>query len=144
MKWVTRERPMIDRVACPWLIKRFIDPEAQILYVAPDQVKAVTEREDAIPFDVADAELGHHGAECSFDAFVRKYNLTDPALLDLAFIVRTADTDPTELAPEALGLAVIAEGFRLTFADHQELLEHQLLVYDALYADCRMRLPQPA
>lgn len=143
MKWVTRERPMIDRVACPWLIKRFIDPEAQILYVAPDQVKAVAEREDAIPFDVAGAELGHHGQECSFDAFIHKYGLTDPALLDLAFIVRSADTDAAELAAEALGLQAIAEGFRLTFADDQELLGHQLLVYDALYAYCRQRLAQP-
>jgi hypothetical protein len=143
MKWVTRERPMIDRVACPWLIKRFMDPEARILYVAPDQVKAVAEREDAIPFDVPGVELGHRGAECSFDAFIHKFNLSDPALLDLAVIVRAADTDTGELAPEAAGLEAIAQGLRLTFGDDQELLERQLLIYDALYAYCRQRVAQP-
>jgi len=88
MKWVTRERPMIDRIACPWLIRRFIDPEAEFLYVPADQVKAVAEREKATPFDIAGVELGHVGPECSFDAFIHKYRLTDAALLDLAVIVR--------------------------------------------------------
>ncbi|MDE3076441.1 MAG: chromate resistance protein [Chloroflexota bacterium] len=144
MKWVTRERPKIDRVACPWLIRRFVDPDAQLLYVPPDQVKAVAQREDAIPFDVPGVELGHRGAECSFDAFIRKYNLTDPALLELAVIVRAADTAAKDLAPEAAGLEAIAEGFRLSFADDAELLEHELLVYDALYAYCRQRVAQRA
>src|SRR5205823_1106905 len=88
MKWVTRARPKIDRVACPWLIQRFVDPQAEFLYVSPEQVLAVAEREDATPFDVAGVELGHHGAECSFDAIIRKYNLSDPALQRLAPIVR--------------------------------------------------------
>ena len=140
MKWVTRERPKIDRVACPWLIRRFVDRDAQILYVPPDQVQAVAQREDAIPFDVPGVELGHRGPECSFDAFIRKYNLTDRALLELAVIVRAADTDAKHLAPEAAGLEAIAEGFRLSYADDQDLLERELLVYDALYAYCRQRV----
>jgi len=144
VKWVTRERPKIDRVACPWLIRRFVDPDAQFLYVPPDQVKAVAQREDATPFDVPGVELGHRGPECSFDAFIRKYNLTDPALLELAVIVRAADTDAKHLAPEAAGLEAIAEGFRLTYTDDQELLERELLVYDALYAYCRQRVARPA
>ena len=144
MKWVTRERPMIDRVACPWLIKRFVDPDAQILYVPPDQVHAVALREDATPFDVAGVELGHRGLECSFDAFIRIFNLADPALIELAVIVRAADTDARDLAPEAAGLEAIAQGFRLTYADDQELLERELLVYDALYAYCRERVSPQA
>ena len=144
MKWVTRERPMIDRIACPWLIRRFVDPDAQFLYVPPGQVKAVAQREDAIPFDMPGVELGHRGPGCSFDAFIRKYNLTDPALLELAVIVRAADTDARNLAPEAAGLEAIAEGFRLTYTDDQELLERELLVYDALYAYCRQRVARPA
>ena len=142
MQWVTRERPKIDRVACPWLIRRFIDPEATLLYVPPEEVQAVAESEHATPFDVEGVELGHRGSECSFDAFIRKYHLTDPALLALAVIVRAADTDAKSLAPESAGLEAIAEGFRLTFADDQELLEHELLVYDALYAYCSQRVAQ--
>ena len=144
MKWVTRERPKIDRVACPWLVRRFVDPDATFLYVPPDEVNAVAQREDAIPFDVPGVELGHRGPECSFDAFIRKYNLSDPALLELAVIVRAADTDAKDLAPEAAGLEAIAEGFRLNFADDGELLERQLLIYDALYAYCKQRISQPA
>jgi hypothetical protein len=113
MKWVTRERPKVDRIACPWLIKRFVDPEAEFLYVPADQVLAVAEREGAIPFDVPNVELGHHGAECSFDAILRKYGLTDPALQRLALIVRGADTAAKDLTPESRGLEAIAEGFRL-------------------------------
>ena len=93
MKWVTREKARVDRIACPWLISRFIDKEATFLYVPADQVKDVAAREAAIPYDIAGVELGHHGAECSFDAFLRKYNLDDPALHALALIVRGADTD---------------------------------------------------
>ena len=139
MKWVTRERPKVDRVACPWLIKRFVDPQAQFLYVAGDQVLAVAEREQAIPFDVPGVELGHHGDECSFDAIIRKYNLIDPALQPLALIVRGADTAAKDLTPESRGLEAVAEGFRLAYQDDQEQLEHELLVYDALYAYCRQR-----
>ena len=139
MKWVTRERPMVDRIACPWLIQRFVDPEAEFLYVPADQVMAVAEREGAIPYDVPGVELGHHGAECSFDAIIRKYDLTDPALGDLALIVRGADTDAKDLTPESRGLHAIAGGFRLVYQDDHEQLERELPVYDALYAYCRQR-----
>jgi hypothetical protein len=137
VKWVTRERPKIDRVACPWLIKRFVDPQAEFLYVPPEQVLAVAEREGGIPYDVPDVELGHHGAECSFDAIIRKYHLGDPALERLALIVRGADTDAKDLTPQSRGLDAIAEGFRLTYRDDHELLERELPVYDALYAYCQ-------
>ena len=137
MKWVTRERPKVDRIACPWLIKRFVDPQAEFLYVPPEQVIAVAEREGAIPFDVPDVELGHRGPECSFDAIIRKYNLSDPALEQLALIVRGADTDAKDLTPQSRGLDAIGEGFRLAYGDDQELLERELPVYDALYAYCQ-------
>ena len=139
MKWVTRERPKIDRVACPWLIKRFVDPQAEFLYVPPEQVMAVAEQESAVPYDVANVELGHHGDECSFDAIMRKYHLTDPALQRLALIVRGADTDAKDLTPQSRGLDAIGEGFRLAFQDDHELLERELPVYDALYAYCQQR-----
>src|SRR5881628_3660191 len=117
MKWVTRERPKVDRVACPWLIKRFVDPDAEFLFVPPERVMAVAEQERAVPFDVPDVELGHRGAECSFDAIIRKYQLTDPALQGLAVIVRGADTEAKHLTPESPGLEAIAEGFRLVYGD---------------------------
>lgn len=137
MKWITRARPRVDRVACPWLIKRFIDPGAEFLYVPPDEVIETAGRVGAIPFDVANVELGHHGAECSFDAIIKKYHLDDAALKRLAVIVRGADTDAKDLAPESRGLEAIAEGFRLVFKDDHELLEREMAVYDALYAYCR-------
>ncbi len=137
MKWVTRARPKVDRVACPWLIKRLVDPEAEILYVPADKVMDVAKKENAIPFDVSNVELGHRGLECSFDAIIKKYELTDPALQRLAPIVRGADTDAKDLAPECRGLEAIAEGFRLFYHDDHELLEHEMAVYDALYAYCR-------
>ncbi len=137
MKWVTRARPKVDRVACPWLIRRFIDPDAEFLYVPPDQVAAVAAREGATPFDVPNVELGHRGAECSFDAIIRKHGLTDPALGRLARIVRGADTAAKDLTPESRGLEAIAEGFRLVYRDDHELLEREMPVYDALYAYCQ-------
>jgi hypothetical protein len=137
MKWVTRARPKVDRVACPWLIKRFVDPQAEFLYVSPEQVVEVAKREDAIPFDVPNVELGHHGLECSFDAIMKKYNLTDPALKRLALIVRGADTGARDLTPESRGLEAVAEGFRLVYQDDHKLLERELAVYDALYAYCQ-------
>jgi hypothetical protein len=137
MKWVTRARPKVDRVACPWLIRRFVDKEAEFLYVPPDQVAAVAQREKATPFDVPGAELGHRGPECSFDAIIRKYGLGDPALGRLALIVRGADTDAKDLTPESRGLEAIAEGFRQVYQDDHELLEREMPVYDALYAYCR-------
>ena len=136
MKWVTRARPKVDRVACPWLIKRFVDPQAEFLYVPTDRVMEVAKREGATPFDVANVELGHNGPECSFDAIIKKYKLTDPALQRLAPIVRGADTDARDLTPESRGLEAI-EGFRLVYHDDHELLERELSVYDALYAYCQ-------
>jgi hypothetical protein len=137
MKWVTRARPKVDRVACPWLIKNFVDPEAEFLYVPADQVMIAAKSENAIPFDVPNVELGHQGTQCSFDAIIQKYHLTDDALLKLAIIVRGADTSAKDLAPECSGLEAIAEGFRLVFNDDHEQLKHELPVYDALYAYCQ-------
>lgn len=144
MKWVTRARPKVDRVACPWLIKRFVDPDAEFRFVPADEVLAVAEREGAVPFDVPGVELGHHGPECSFDAIIKKYGLDDPALARLALIVRGADTDARGLAPESPGLEAIAEGFRLVFSDDHELLAREFPVYDALYAYCRQQVGRAA
>jgi hypothetical protein len=140
MKWITRERVKVDRVACPWLLKKFIDSEAQFIFVPADEVMETAKREDAIPYDVKDVELGHHGKECSFDAIVKKYRLDgDPAMVLLARIVNGADTDNSLWnQPEAAGLNAIAEGFRhLGLADDQAINEAQWIVYDALYAYCR-------
>ena len=139
MKWITRERVKVDRVACPWLIKKFIDPAAEFLFVPADQVTATAAREGATPFDVPGVEFGHHGKECSFDAFVKKYELgSDPALVLLAKIVNGADTDNSLWnQPEAAGLNAIAEGFRhLGYKDDYELIAAEAVVYDALYAYC--------
>ncbi len=133
-RWVTRERPKIDRIACPWLIRRFIDADAKFLYVPAAQVKETAE---AIPFDVPGAEFGHHGERCSFDAFIEQFNLRDAALDRLARIVRAADTHRLDLAPEATGLLAISTGLGKTIADDHALLEHGMAVYDALYAACR-------
>ena len=140
MKWITRERVVVDRVACPWLIRKFVDPQAQFLFVPAEQVKAAAEREGAIPFDVQGVELGHHGKECSFEAIVRKYDLgRDPALMLLARIVNGADTDNTLWnQPEAAGLKAVARGFRrLGFPDDHALNRAEWIVYDALYAYCQ-------
>ena len=145
MKWITRERVKVDRVACPWLIKKFIDPKAEFLFVPTDQVMATAEKERAIPYDVKDVELGHHGKECSFDALVNKYNLgRDPAMLLLAKIVNGADTDNSLWhQPESAGLNAIAEGFRhLGFKDDHEVNGAQWIVYEALYAYCREMVRQ--
>lgn len=140
MKWVTRERPVVDRIACPWLIKRFVDPEAEFLYVPADQVLALAEREGATPYDVPNVELGHHGPECSFDAILKKYRLTDPALLRLAAIVRGADTADKDAAPEARGLEAVARGYRLLYDDDHAQLAAESRVYDALYAYCQQQV----
>jgi len=140
MRWITRERVKVDRVACPWLIKKFVDAEAQFLFVPADRVLETAQAEGAIPYDVPNVELGHHGKECSFDAIVRKYGLgSDPALVLLAKIVNGADTDNTLWdQPEAAGLNAIAEGFRhLGFKDDHELNAAEWVVYDALYAYCQ-------
>src|SRR4051812_27683197 len=140
MKWITRERVKVDRVACPWLIRKFIDPAAEFLFVPPERVIAVAKLEGAIPYDVKDVEFGHHGKECSFDALVKKYELDrDPAIVLLARIVNGADTDNTLWnQPEAAGLNAVAEGFRhLGYKDDHEINAAEWIVYDALYAYCQ-------
>lgn len=137
MQWVTRERPKIDRIACPWLIRRFIDPDAVISYVAPDQVLRVAQQEGAIPFDVPGVELTHRGPLCSFDAFLGKYGLDDPALQALARIVRAADTDTLHESAQAPGLLAISLGLCANIRDDQKLLAAGMVVYDALYTWCR-------
>jgi hypothetical protein len=137
MKWITRQRVKVDRVACPWLIKKFVDPEAEFLFVPAAEVAAIAEREAAIPFDTPGAELGHHGEECSFEAILRKYGLrNDPALALVGKIVNGADTDNTLWSqPEGPGLEAIAEGFRhLGFTDDHAINAAEWIVYDALYA----------
>ena len=140
MKWVTRERPKVDRIACPWLIRRFVDRDAEFLFVPPDQVTIVAEREGAIPYDVPGVELGHHGPECSFDAILARYGLDDPALHRLARIVRGADTADKALTPESSGLEAIARGFGMVYHEDHAQLEAELPVYDALYAWCQTQV----
>jgi len=145
MRWITREKVKVDRVACPWLIRKFVDPNAEFLFVPADQVMTIAAEKKATPFDVKDVELGHHGKECSFDAIVKKYALgKDPALALLAKIVNGADTD-NELwnQPESAGLEAIADGFlRLGWKDDHELNAAEWIVYDALYAYCQAMVEQ--
>jgi hypothetical protein len=136
MKWITRERPKIDRIACPWLVARFIDESAEFLYVPGKDVMRIAAETGAIPYDVLDVELGHHGDRCSFDAFIAKYGLRDVALDKLALIVRAADCGAPQLAKEAAGLLAISKGLPLNFTDDHEMLEHGMVIYDALYAWC--------
>ena len=140
MKWITREKVKVDRVACPWLIKKFVDKDAEFVFVPAEKVMAEAKRLDAIPYDVKDVELCHHGKECSFEAILKKYKLTeDPALVLLGRIVNGADTDNTLYhQPEGPGLEAVAEGFRhLGFKDDHEQNAAEWVVYDALYAYCR-------
>jgi hypothetical protein len=140
MKWITRERVKVDRVACPWLIRKFIDPHAEFLFVPAEDVLKIAERERAVPYDVPNVEFGHHGQECSFDALVKKHGLAgDPALVLLAKIVNGADTDNSLWRqPESAGLNAVAEGFRhLGFKDDHELNAAEWVVYDALYSYCQ-------
>jgi len=140
MKWVTREHAMVERIACPWLIKNFVDKDAEFLFVPPEKVLEVAKKEGAIPFDTAGVELGHHEEEVTFDAIIKKYNLKDPALLELAKIVRGADTPNRTLTPESSGLFAIAKGFRQISKDDHENMKLQFPVYDALYAFCKMKV----
>lgn len=143
LTFVTREHVKVDRVACPWLIRRFIDPEARLLFVPKEQVLAVAEQEKAIPYDIsADVELTHHGDECSFEAFLHTYHMEhDTALLMLAHIVRAADVlSQRAIAPEGVGLEAIAFGFSLSGRSDEELLELEFPIYDALYAYCRQKV----
>ena len=136
-RWVTRERPKIDRIACPWLVRRFVDPDAEFLYVPTAEVKKVAQEKTAVPYDIADVEFSHDGELCSFDAFLKSFGLKDPALQELARIVRGADTNRLDLAPQAPGLAAISLGLSRNFADDHEMLEHGMVMYDALYAWCK-------
>lgn len=144
MKWVTRAKARVDRIACPWLIRRFIDKQAEFLFVPDSEVMATATREGATPYDVPGVELGHHGERCSFDAFLDKHHLTDPALQALALIVRGADTDARGIAKEAWGLYAVASGFREISRNDFENMERQFPVYDALYAYCRSGLTRGA
>lgn len=136
MKWVTRERPKIDRIACPWLIQRFIDPAAEFLYVPAGEVLRVAAATGATPYDIPGVEMSHVGELCSFDAFLSKHRLDDPALARLAAIVRGADTSRPDLTPQSAGLFAISLGLSLVFADDHEMLRHGMVMYDALYAWC--------
>jgi hypothetical protein len=140
MKWVTREKARVDRIACPWLISRFIDRDAQFLFVPASEVADTAAREGATPFDVPGVELGHHGDQCSFDALLDRFSLNDPALRSLALIVRGADTEARGLTPESAGLYAIASGFRDLTDDDHENMRLQFPAYDALYAFCLSRL----
>ena len=134
MKWITRERPKIDRIACPWLIKRFVDPEAEFIYVPKDKVFEEAQRLNAIPFDIPGAEYTHYGDGCTFDYIVKKHELTDEAVLQIACIVRGADTHRFDLAEQAAGLWAISAGLSVNFANDYEQLEVGLKLYDALYS----------
>ncbi|HYX02913.1 MAG TPA: chromate resistance protein ChrB domain-containing protein [Reyranella sp.] len=137
MKWVTRERPKIDRIACPWLITRFIDKEPEFLYVAPSEVLAVAKKTGAVPYDIPDVKFSHVGDKCSFDAFLAEYKLTEPGLDKLAEIIRGADTSRLDLTPQSAGLFAISLGLGHVYADDHEMLRHGMVMYDALYAWCR-------
>jgi len=134
MKWITRERPKIDRIACPWLIKRFIDKEAEFIYVPKEQVFEKAEVLNAIPFDIPGAEYSHYGDECTFDYIIKKHRLDDPALQLLSVIIRGADTDRFELAPQSAGLWAISAGLSYNNKDDHEMLETGMKIYDALYS----------
>lgn len=134
MRWITRSRPKIDRVACPWLIRRFIDHDAEFVFVPADQVLVRAAELDAIPFDVEGVELSHDGPLCSFDAILKKYGLSDPALDEIAIIVRGADTERLDLAPQAAGLLAISLGLSRNYADDHEQLAQGMIMYDALYS----------
>jgi hypothetical protein len=137
MRWITRQFAKVDRIACPWLIKRFVDPDAEFVFLPADtNWEAIT---DGIVYDVRGCELGHHGAQCSFDAIVKKYYLRDPALTELAKIVRAADTPDKSWAPEGAGLEAIADGFRRIAGNDHDNMRLQFPVYDALYAHCQAR-----
>ncbi|HSD60642.1 MAG TPA: chromate resistance protein ChrB domain-containing protein [Burkholderiales bacterium] len=137
MKWVTRERPKIDRIACPWLIARVIDKSPEFLFVPAERVREVAAQAGAVPYDVPEVELTHRGELCSFDIFLEKYRLEDPSLKDLAVIVRGADTGRLDLAPQCAGLLAISLGLSYNFRDDHEMLAQGMVVYDALYAWCR-------
>jgi hypothetical protein len=140
VKWVTREFAHVDRTACPWLIKKFVDPKAEFIFVPAERITEVVKEEKAIPFDAPGVELGHHGDKCSFDAVVEKHKIKDPAILDLAKIVRAADTDKMETAPEAAGLEAVMTGLGIASKGDHETIAKASSVYDALYNNCKLKL----
>ena len=139
MKWITREHPRVDRVACPWLVQRFVDKDAEFLYVRAESVASEAARLSATPYDIKDVELGHHGPECSFDAFVRKYRLdADPAMAYMAKVIRGADTSDKTITPESVGVEALLEGVRLVhYPDDEAQRKASIPVLDALYAYCK-------
>jgi len=139
MKWITREKVKVDRVACPWLIKKFVDPQAEFVFVPADKVMNEARRLGAIPYDVPNAELGHHGEDVSFNSILKKYKLVDPALQRLGEIVRAADSHPSNPHPAGEGLRWVAHGFSALGLSDQEILQREFIVYDALYAECQRR-----
>ena len=136
-RWITRERPKIDRIACPWLIARFIDKDAEFLYVPPAEVRNVAAARQAVPYDIPDVAFSHDGDLCSFDAFMKRHHLHDPALAQLAVIVRGADTAKLDLAPQSPGLVALSLGLSRLFSDDHEMLRHGMVMYDALYLWCK-------
>jgi len=140
MKWVTRQYVHVDRTACPWLIKKFVDVKAEFLFVPVEKIEEIVKKEKAIAYDAPDVELGHHGEKCSFDSIVEKYKINDPAVLELANIVRAADTDKMEVVPEAAGLEAIMTGIGIMAKDDYEAIEKARQVYDALYTNCKLKL----
>jgi hypothetical protein len=140
VKWVTRQYVHVDRTACPWLIKRFVDPKAEFIFVPVEKIEEVVKKEKAIPYDAPSVELGHHGEKCSFDAVVEKYKIKDPAVLEVAKIVRAADTDKAEAAPEAAGLDAVMTGISIVVRDDHEAIEKARPVYDAFYTFCKLKL----
>jgi hypothetical protein len=141
-KWITREKAKVDRIACPWLIKRFVDSNPEFLFVPADKVLEIGKAQNAVPFDIPNVELGHHNDKCSFGSIIEKYNLKDPAVLELARIVKAADTNKKELAAESVGLEAIAEGFGQITKDDFDNMSKQFYVYDALYAYCKAKISQ--
>lgn len=140
MKWITRENANVDRIACPWLIRRFVDADAEFLYVPADQVKATAEKTGATPYDIPGVKFGHVGEKCSFDAFIAEYKLDAPGLDKLADIVRGADTSRLDLTPQSPGLLAISQGLSHVYQDDHEMLKHGMVMYDALYAWCRQQV----
>jgi len=140
VKWVTRLYVHVDRTACPWLIERFVDPKAEFLFVPVEKIGNTVKKEKAVPYDAPGVELGHHGDNCSFDAIVEKYKIRDPAVLELAKIVRAADTDTMEAAPEAAGLEAVMTGFGIVSKDDYETIARASPVYDAFYTNCKLKL----
>jgi len=140
VKWVTREYVHVDRTACPWLIRKFIDPKAEFIFVPTEKIEEVVKTQRAIPFDAPDVELGHHGEKCSFDAIIEKYKIKDSGVLELAKIVRAADTNKPEIASEGPGLDAVMTGISILAKDDQEAVEKAKPVYDALYNNCKLKL----